>query len=531
MARILGLDLGGHTIKGVLFDTAQRGNQVKAFGEVKRAEGDKAATLKAALEQLFSQHPLQAEQVVVALSGPSLATHTLSLPFGDAKRIDAALPFEVESQLPFDLSEAVFDYQIVGQKDVQRDKKSDLVVGVVRKEEMRSLLDMLAELKIDPRVVTHPALAYHGLVAGLELPQPLPEGEAVAIIDLGHERTTVAIGRPGTGIEFGRTFPGGGKDLTRALSNEFQIPLPDANGWKEEHGALASAVNGADAERAAGALVRGLQPTLREIRATFKGFTARTRRNVTRVYLCGGTSRMLGIDEQLTQDMGMPCALLPQPSESAMGLAPEVWPKAAQSYALAMRGQTTGARAPRFNLRRGDFAFKGDYDYVRDKIGLLVSFAATLLILLFASGLVRNSVLARRERQVDAMLCDVTQRVLGNCEKDYDRALNMLRGKESPAAALPRLSAVGLLAELTDRMPAAVPVKFDEMVIDTERITLRGETDSTKMVDQITTALKGYRCFHDVKQGKLEKSKTGQKVTFNLDIQVECPDQSQAPQF
>ena len=61
------------------------------------------------------------------------------------------------------------------------------------------------------------------------------------------------------------------------------------------------------------------------------------------------------------------------------------------------------------------------------------------------------------------------------------------------------------------------------MVVDLERISLRGQTESTKDVDLLTNAFKGFRCFHDVKQGKLEKTKDGSKVLFRLEIQVECP--------
>jgi general secretion pathway protein L len=141
---------------------------------------------------------------------------------------------------------------------------------------------------------------------------------------------------------------------------------------------------------------------------------------------------------------------------------------------------------------------------------------------------VRNSVLARRERQVDSALCDVTQRVLHRCEKDYDRALNLLKGQESPASALPRYSAVDLLAELTTRLPKGdgakpFPVTFDNVVVDLERISLRGQTDTTKDVDALTASLRTYRCFKEVKQGKLEKTKDGQRVQFRLEIQVECP--------
>lgn len=519
MAKVLGLDLGSYSVKGVLIESTLRGGgQVKAYGEVRRTEGERTASLRDALAELLARFPLATEQVVVALPAPSLATHTLTLPFVDAKRIDATLAFEVEGQLPFDLAEVVFDYQVAAQKD----NRSDLLVGVVRKEDLRALLDLLGALKLDPRVVSHPAIACHSLLAGLSLATPLPEEEAVAIVDVGHERVSVAIGGPATGVEFGRTFPGGGWELTRALATEFQISLDEAQAWKEAHGALASGVHGEDAARAARAMQRALAPLLRELRATFKAYTARSRRTVSRLYLCGGTSRLPGLDEQLAEDLALPCERLPPPEAAAVTLD-QTWPTTAQAFSLALRGQATGPRAPRFNLRRGEFAFKGHFDYLRERVALLASFGVTLLILLIASGLVHNSLLARRERQVDALLCQVTERVLGQCEKNYDRALNMLRGKESPATAIPRLSAVSLLAVLVERTPADVSVKFDQIVVDTERITVRGETDSSKQVDRLTSALKSYRCFQEIKQGKVEKAKGGQKMSFNLDIQVECP--------
>ncbi|MBN1203824.1 MAG: pilus assembly protein PilM [Myxococcaceae bacterium] len=528
MARILGLDLGSYSVKGVLFEANMRGYTTKAYAEVRRAEGDRTQTLRAAVQELLAQQPLHADQIIVGLPGPALLTHTFTLPFTDPKRLEAALPFEVESQLPFDLSEAVFDYQVTGQK---AKASSDLLVGVVRKEELSWLLGLLTELKLDPRVITHPGVTYQNLF--LQAPalfEGTGEAEAVAVVDIGHERTTVAIGRPGVGVEFARTFAGGGKDLSRALAAEFQTPLAEAHQWKEKYGAMASAATtqGPDAERAAGAFVRGLQPVLRELRPTFKAFTARTRRQVGAVLLCGGTARLKGLAEQLSRDLHVHTQVLALPLEAAALVPAEAQPSAVQAYSLALRGAASGAKAPRLNLRRGEFAFKGDYDYVKDKLGLLASFAATLLLLLIASGVVRNSVLARNEAKVDAVLCSTTQRILGSCEKNYDRALNLLRGVESPAAALPKLTAVNLLAEVTQRIPAEAPVKLERIQIDLDRIILQGETDSSKEIDTLTTALKGHRCFKEVNPGKVEKTRDGQKVSFRLDIQVQCPDQPEA---
>ena len=181
------------------------------------------------------------------------------------------------------------------------------------------------------------------------------------------------------------------------------------------------------------------------------------------------------------------------------------------------------------NLRRGEFAFKGDFDYLRRKAGLLAAYAAAILALVIASGMVRNSVLANRDKQVDALLCTVTQRVLGQCEKNYDRALNLLKGKESPAGIVPKLSAASLLAEVAQRIPTDIPVTFDRIEVDLDRVMLRGETETTQQIDSIASALKGFHCFKEIKEGKVERSKDGQKVSFRLDVQVECPEMGQTP--
>ena len=520
MARVIGLDLGSYSVKAIAFEGGGRTPVQLTFADERRApEGEKRETLQAAVRAVLAKLP-PAEQVVVSLPDPSLSTHAVSLPFTDPKRIEATVPFEVESQLPFDLADVAFDYQPVGQSDP---KKSDLLVGVLRKTELSELLAELNEVGVDPRVVMHPAIALGALFAAL----PAGDGTSAAVLEIGHERSSLAIGVPGGPLEFARTFAGGGKDLSRALAQEFQISFVEANHWKEAHGGLGAHAQGPDGERAAAAFVRGLNGIYRELRPSLKAFSARTHRPVGRIFLAGGSSLLPGLAEQLSRDLGVPVEPFPTPA-GLDGDGPRVAARAIEPYALGLRGTTNGPKALRFNFRRGEFAFKGHFDYLRERIGLLAAYAATVLILLIGFGLVRNAVLSQQEHAVDQELCKVTQRVLGTCEKNFDRALNMLRGEKSPAAALPQVSAVNLLAELTTRIPADANVTLDQVVIDPDRVSLRGQTDNSKQIDRIQAALKGYRCFKDVKEGKVERSKDGSHVVFRFDIQVECPGQAPA---
>ncbi len=517
MARVLGLDLGSHRIKAVIVETAYRGGAVvkSVVTAPVPQDGDRNERLKAGLAKLLDQGPLQVDNVVASLPGTGLATHPISLPFSDPKKIESTLAFEVESQLPYDLDDAVFDHQ-TSQAD---EKGAHLLVGVAKKTDIRPVLELLKEAKLDPRVVTHAGLVYQNVLANLPVTVVDP-GAAVAVLDLGHERCSLAIGRPGAAVEYARTFAGGGWSLTKALSNEFKVSLPDAEAWKEEHGAVGSEVVGPEAERAAGAFMRALQPVLRDLRSTIKAYVARTRNPVGLVLLCGGTAQLKGLAEQLGNDLTVPTRLLDVPNDIG-GVVN------AQPWALALRGTATGAKAPRFNLRRGEFGFKSDFDFAGDKIGQLAAFAAILFVLMIASGIVRNSVLTRREKQVDAVLCDITQRILGKCEKDFTIATSMLKGQESPAAGIPQRSAATLLAELTAHVPPDMDVTFDQLVIDLDRISLRCETATSKNLEELMNALKTYKCFKEINEGKVEKSKDGSKVSSRLDIQIECPEEAE----
>jgi general secretion pathway protein L len=458
--------------------------------------------------------------VVVALPGPSVATHVFTLPFTDTKRIAATLPFEVEGELPFELSQVVFDHQVTR----RRANATDLVVGLVRREELAELLRVLGARGLDPRVVTHPAIAYQNLfLAAPERFEVAPDA-AIAVIDIGHARTSIAVGRPAEGLLFARTFPGGGRDLTRALATEFQVPPAEAEAWKERDGSLVPG-GGAEHERARAALLRALGPLVREARATLKAASGREHLPVARLLLAGGTARLPGLTEHLGAELGQPADVLLLPPVAASVVAPEVQPRAAEAYALALRGAMSHTRAPRFNLRQGEFAFRGHVDYLRQRLIRVAAFAGVLALLLCVFSVTRGILLSRRETAVDARLCALTQRVLGNCEKNFDRALNLLRGQQSPASAVPSISATRLLAEVAQRVPPDVTATFNQMVFDLDRIQLRGETDSTRSIDKLAAALKTFRCFREVKEGKVERAKDSTRVQFTLDVQVDCGDQ------
>lgn len=519
--KILGLDLGAHSVKAVAVEAAFRGHVVTAAVEVPLppASTDPAAPAPLALAVKEALEKLGAgitDACAVSLPGIGAAAPVLTLPFLDARKIDATLGFEVEGVVPFDLAEMVYDHQLVA----HHEGKSELLVAVARHGDVKALLDLLAAAGLDPRAVTLPGLAHGYALAAIPAQRPVA-GEAIALVDLGHARTTVSVVVGGAvperpQFEFTRTFGGGGVDLLRAMEKDLRLSREEAAAVLRERGSLAE---DADPELRA-ALARGLGPAIRELRQTLRGAAAKNHRVVSRAVISGGIARLPGLPEHLARELGMPVTLLePFGADSTARVPAQDHPAFVEALGLALRAQARGGKV--VNLRKGDLAFRGDLDYLKGKVSRLVAFGAVILLLVGVNLWAHLFTLKRSEARLDEALCTITQKTLGKCQEDFNLALSLLQGGGTKASQIPTASAVEILAEATARMPDSVPVKLQELEVTLQKLRMRGLVDSFDGVDQVVAGLKKSSCFGDVKRGNVKRTKDD-KIEFTLDVLYVC---------
>jgi general secretion pathway protein L len=507
--RIWGIDLGSHSVKVCRLQSSFRNVELTDF-QVARVEQtpEQPAGLAAqirALQSLVGEKPVRPEAVVVALPGSTAATHYLSLPFTDTRRLEQTLGFEVESQIPFDLSEVVYDYQVL---DGSKGGRSDLLVGVVKKTAFEELLLALAPLGLDPRLVTLPSLP-------LLYVAPASIG-ADAILDMGHRRVSLLV-RDAGNVSFARTLDGGAAQVTAAVARALGTDFAAAETIKESRGTLDLE---ADPDLAP-VLRRALSPLLREVRQTLKLVASKGRPPIQQLYLTGGGSRLQGLDAFLSSELAVPVTPLPLTFPGGGALAPEAQPLAALSLGLGLQGHSSG-RLSRFNLRRGDQSFQGDLAKLRKRLTRVGALAASLLLLFAIKSYAQIVVLSQREQKLDQAICNTTKQAVGKCVKDVSIARSLLAGGPSFASAIPENSALNLLAEVSTRMDVA-GAKVTEMDIGSEQVELRGEADSFETVDKVVAALKGYRCFQDIQRGRIQRVHDGTAIEYNLGIRTACP--------
>jgi general secretion pathway protein L len=521
--KILGLDLGAHAVKAVLLESAYRGFTVldTAREAVPAGEAPLRERQAGVVRDLLAARGWRPDSTVVAFPGAGLSSHVVTLPFTDPRRIEQTLPFEVEGIIPFDLADVAWDWQPLG----TRDGKSDLYVGVVRREELEGLLAALAGAGLDPRAVVPAAPAYAALFAAGAVGAGEAEASAAEVLlDVGHERTSVCVVAGGT-CEAARTFAFGASHLVRALAREVGLAGPEAEAIlaAESGGPALSAelAERARDPRAADALRRALVPLVRELRATVKVWQTRAGvRPVGRLFLAGELARLPGLPDLLASEAAavQPLAFAGPAAERIA--APEA-PGLALAAALALRGHL-GSRATRLNLRRGALAYVRDFQHLRDKAVRLGAYAGLLVLLAVVSSGVKAFALSRQERALDRALCDAQQKILGKCHDNVETAVAILKGRGTPAAAVPRLSAVDVLAELSERVPADLPLRLDRIEVTREKLVLQGTTDSAENVDRVVSALRGSRCFGDVRTGGARRRGSDGKFEFSVDSSLTC---------
>ncbi|HYG67366.1 MAG TPA: pilus assembly protein PilM, partial [Anaeromyxobacteraceae bacterium] len=324
---VLGVDLGAHAVKAVLLESSYRGFSVvdHASAAVPPPEGEVPAPLRdrqaAALRALLAERGWRFDVAVASLPGATSAAQVVTLPFTDTRRIEQTIPFEVEGQIPFDLSEVAWDWQPIA----TRDGKSDLLVDVARKDEVAGVLAALAGAGVDPRVVVPAAPAYaslfsSGVVEAGPAPDPGAPARAEAVVDLGQDRANVCIVEGGACVA-ARTFAFGASHDARTIA--------------------------------------------RELRATTRAWQARVGpRRLERVHLAGGLGNVAGLAELLAPDVDGPVEPLRLAGAAVEKLPLDGAGAFALPLALAIRGHE-GAKAPRLNLRRGELAYTRDFQHVK----------------------------------------------------------------------------------------------------------------------------------------------------------------------
>jgi general secretion pathway protein L len=526
---ILGIDVGSYSIKVAEIERTLKEFHLIGFFEqpIVNAEalGREAAATQA-LARLFEEYNLSSGMAYTALPGQATSHRVIDLPFADFKKVDQTIEFEMENYVPLPLEDLLIDYEFLTASKTG----SSVLVSYAKASDFVKFLNAMTGADVDPRFVGSEPVELANI---MKLGVLQPEG-AYALLDMGHEKTNVLI-FVGPKLQFARTIMVGGRDLTKAIAEALNIPLAEAERMKIEVGQVGSEVEGADqtTRNVAEALKAPLEEILLNLKQTFMAFQESKQEVVQALVLCGGTSRLPGIDHYLSAKLRKNVSFLDCLDFPFNQLADSAWcrPIAASALSLAYRG-VIGSGIRDIQFRRGEFAYKGEVKEYRGLIkqagvllGIVVACALGSLIVSYSTlkGRVKGAT-AQVSSLASQALPDLPKKSLGN-PKDI---LSSLTGKINEAQEKKKkiedetaLSVLDVLREFSASLPPRDALQLDvsDFTMASHKIRLQGQTSSFEAVDEIKAALSKSKMFKNVATENVKRGPKGD-ILFSLSVDV-----------
>ncbi|HWO21368.1 MAG TPA: pilus assembly protein PilM [Kofleriaceae bacterium] len=527
--------------------------------------GDEPAEVraKAVLASLVDELRLRNELGYIGVPGDQVFTQVLEFGFKNLRRaeLDKAVGGELEGVVPLDLEDMVYTFEPMPPApasaplpgaEAARGRVAPPVDGMrvltyaMKRERTEQLIALGKECGYDPRGVLAAGGAAVRLVERVpSLLRARTEG-AVAVIDIGHERTDVVIVASNKAV-FSRTIARAGKQVTDAISRTWRLPFEDAERAKHSDGFIASQAEPATSEawsKIHQALVGELQPFARDLRQTLAACRARTGFTAGAALLVGGGSRLRGIGSFLTEQLGIPAWRLGADDTAALAgprLAPAVSTAAAPTaaiegalpvpigppidaaaMAIGMAYDAAGGH-PHFDLRSGALAVKMDLSFLRQKAVPLG--AAVLAIAAFAvvSAFADLHRLRKAEKVLTARLTAESTEYF-KAPKTYQEILSLTAASAGVAVSpMPKMTAYDVLLEISSKAPPKekITLDIDKIDITDQKVDIEGTVKTSEELDLLQSELKSIKCFKEVNRGPTSTEKEGAK-RFKFNIVAQC---------
>lgn len=304
---MLCVDIGASSIKGVEFSYTPEGEMLMErfafveYGETAHASPDAApaaaeedmhARLLEALSRLLKENNFQAKKVCLSLSGHDAYIRFVKVPsmVNDEKKINQIIEFEAKSAIPYDMSEVVWDFQLLNVADDSGEIEAMFVI--VKSEEIEQISSVVEALgmRIDFIEVSATACYNAARLNGIG------EEACELILNIGDRCSSLLF------VDkkrlFVRVIPIAGHAITLQISKEFGISYKEAEEMKRRHGfvALGGAYEEPDSEVAAtvSKIVRNIMTRLHgEISRSINIYRSQQKgRRPEKIYLAGGSSVM-----------------------------------------------------------------------------------------------------------------------------------------------------------------------------------------------------------------------------------------------
>ena len=300
----IGLDVGSTAVRAAELAEGSPPSVVRAAqvplpaGAVENGEVREAEAVSEALRELWTRGGFKSRKVWMGVGNQRVVVREIALPTMPEKELRQSLGFQVQEFIPMPVDEAVLDYHLIEEVEIDGRQMLRLLLVAAQKVMVDTLIGAATNAKLEPMGLDLVPFAMVRAVgatgAGMELEQTGGE----AIVDVGAHVTNIVVHAAGE-TRFVRILPSGGRDITLAIARALSVD--DEVAERLKRGEIVDDVDVTPQQALEVAMQRATQ-FVDEIRSSLEFYTAQTQgARIDRLLISGGGSKLEGFIEILRQ--------------------------------------------------------------------------------------------------------------------------------------------------------------------------------------------------------------------------------------
>ncbi|MHC4998212.1 MAG: type IV pilus assembly protein PilM, partial [Planctomycetota bacterium] len=317
------IDIGSNALKALQMRQGDEGLEVIDFAYLEHSHNlstgdissdEKEQILVETLQGFLYEKDLSKCEVAISIAGQNSFARFINLPPVEAKKIPEVVQFEAVQQIPFDINEVEWDWQLMDSED-SPDKRVGLFA--IKNELIAEVMDHFTNEDLRVTCVQiAPMALYNYAFSDIKQVQASPD-KAVVILDIGAENTTLVVCTRDSVWQ--RSIRIGGNTFTEAIADAFKKnyataeklkrTAPMSKYMRQIYTAMKSVYTdlGSEIQRSLG----------------FYSSSAEGRdKTLSKVIALGGGMKLQGLSKYLTQTLGI--QVVKPDSFETLVLAPEV---------------------------------------------------------------------------------------------------------------------------------------------------------------------------------------------------------------
>jgi type IV pilus assembly protein PilM len=282
-------------------------------GVVDGGEVRDPAALGNALSEFFSANSLPRRNVRLGLANSRIGVRVIEVAgIDDEQQLENAIGFRAHEMLSVSLEEAVIDYhELATETDEDGTITRKVLLVVAYRDSVERYLAATDAAKLDLSGIDLEAFALLRTVSEPHAPgeEAHPDAAATTVVNIGHERTTLAVSDNGV-CSFARVLEWGGSEIGAAISRALKVTPAEGETLKQGlslelgHEGIADLPD-VRAREAVEAVRYELQALVRELLSSLRFHQSQPGSlAIGEIQLTGGASGVPGLAAELERELG-----------------------------------------------------------------------------------------------------------------------------------------------------------------------------------------------------------------------------------